>query len=157
MGAADFYNEGLGKTPEEAFGATRDRAAWEHGHGGYTGTIAEKYDFMLIERPARVTARALVDTIAQAWSDEKAKAKLAKWYPHTHERIFATYDDKWGPCLAVEADPALTKKVKERYEGLRASTYHTDMRGREIPGSRKKLGPSARGQKVYVFFGTASS
>ena len=44
MGATQFSNIGVGKDLGEAFQRTVRRAQYEHGHGGYTGTIAEKSD-----------------------------------------------------------------------------------------------------------------
>jgi len=52
MGAAVFYQEGRGKSAKEAFQAARDDAAWERGHGGYTGSLAEKSEFVMIAVPS---------------------------------------------------------------------------------------------------------
>ena len=40
-----------GATAKEAFNSAVDHALYEHGHGGYTGTIAEKDTFIEIEVP----------------------------------------------------------------------------------------------------------
>lgn len=79
MGANSFITRGQGKTAKEAFRAAVDAARWEDGNGGYTGTIAEKSQFVQITVPAGVEPYAF------------AKSLLDK-------RI----DDKWGPagCLA---------------------------------------------------------
>lgn len=42
MGSSTFIIRSKGKTPEEAHNAAVLEAQHEHGHGGYTGTIAEK-------------------------------------------------------------------------------------------------------------------
>ena len=42
MGADTFTTSAKGRTAEEAFRAAREDACHWHGHGGYTGTIAEK-------------------------------------------------------------------------------------------------------------------
>jgi hypothetical protein len=42
MGACDFYEVAQGKTAREAFQRAVEDAQYESGHGGYTGTIAEK-------------------------------------------------------------------------------------------------------------------
>lgn len=60
MGAHDFTCSAYGKTANDAFQAARDHAAWEHGHGGYTGTIAEKHDFTLFAIPPRVKVNDLL-------------------------------------------------------------------------------------------------
>jgi len=49
MGANDFMNMVSARSAEEAFHLARENAQYEHGHGGYTGTIAEKSDFVMIE------------------------------------------------------------------------------------------------------------
>jgi len=53
-GADTFETIGQGKTAEEAFQRAREDAAYEHGHGGYTGTIAEKGGFRLFNPPKGV-------------------------------------------------------------------------------------------------------
>lgn len=52
MGATDFFTRESGRTPREAFDKARDRARHLYGHGGYTGSIAEKRDFVMIKLPA---------------------------------------------------------------------------------------------------------
>lgn len=42
MGGCDFMFKVKGNDLNKAFSEAVDQAAWEHGHGGYTGTIAEK-------------------------------------------------------------------------------------------------------------------
>lgn len=51
MGAHQFMVRARGKTPKEAFYEAVDQASYEHGHGGYTGTIAEKREFVVIPVP----------------------------------------------------------------------------------------------------------
>ena len=48
MGGTTFFTYGEGKTPEEAFRAARKKALYDHGHRGYTDTIAEKTSFVVI-------------------------------------------------------------------------------------------------------------
>jgi len=42
MGAEVFYNRVKGTSASKAFNEERENACYEYGHGGYTGTIAEK-------------------------------------------------------------------------------------------------------------------
>jgi predicted small metal-binding protein len=51
MGACDFMTIGYGKTAREAFADAVEHARYEHGHGGYTGTIAEKNQFIELAVP----------------------------------------------------------------------------------------------------------
>lgn len=50
-GGQDFATVGTGKTAQEAFNNAASEARHEHGHGGYTGTIAEKHGFVLVAPP----------------------------------------------------------------------------------------------------------
>jgi hypothetical protein len=45
MGATNFYCEANGATISDAFRQAVENAYWEHGHGGYTGSVAEKMGF----------------------------------------------------------------------------------------------------------------
>lgn len=52
MGACSFVTESNGKTAKEAFSMAVSQAQYESGHGGYTGTIAEKRNFTIIRDTA---------------------------------------------------------------------------------------------------------
>ena len=84
MGAADFYTYGRGATPKEAFKNAREEALWESGHGGYSGTIAEKRAFVMIDLPHNSEAMAYAELLI-----EQADSRI---------------DDKWGPagCIKVK-------------------------------------------------------
>lgn len=86
MGAYDFINRSSGKSAQEAFSRAVDQAAWENGHGGYTGTIAEKHAFVMIDVPAGVEPEAYANRLLQEGDP----------------RI----NDKWGPagCIALGGD-----------------------------------------------------
>ena len=45
MGAETFYQTEKGKNAQEAFNNAKADAYWIHGHGGYSGSIAEKQGF----------------------------------------------------------------------------------------------------------------
>ena len=81
MGSCEFFHEAEGRTPKEAFLKAQNEAFYDHGHSGYTGTIAEKSDFIMIKVPEgnnpQDYAQELVD--------------------HNDERI----DDKWGPAGCI--------------------------------------------------------
>jgi len=152
MGATEFFIDNFGKTVNEAYRKQVDHDFYEHGHGGYTGTLAEKDGFILITRPPRIRADRLKDLIidAEQWmywmdTDEKyrgqvytePKAKCRKaWYQLIEKypaggarNICKTYGEKWGPALAVEQSPA---EKKARWNDL------------------------PRGSKTFLFFGMAS-
>ena len=159
MGATEFAIDNFGKTVGDAYNKQVDSDHYEHGHSGYTGTLAEKDGFVLIDRPTRITAGRLMDTIidAEQWmfwmdTDEKYRHAYAKpkagcrqawerlneWYHPVRgfkqgaidaRGICNTYGEKWGPALAVEQSPAEKKK-----------------RWSDLP----------RGTKTFLFFGMAS-
>lgn len=58
----------------DLFRAIVDQAAWDHGHGGYTGTFAEKHE-LLIQR-------------GDDWTLETAREHCSE------------HNDKWGPAFA---------------------------------------------------------
>lgn len=98
MGAADFSQLVYGKYSDvnEAFREARKAALWEHGHGGYTGSIAEKHSVKLITPPV-----------------EYGTTEFNNW-------VRSQYDgnglaaDKWGPACAVELTGKALKELKAR-------------------------------------------
>jgi len=87
MGASEFICSASGKNAKEAFNTAVDDAAWEDGHGGYTGTIAEKDRFVMCSSEVFPSKKEALD-FAEKLLEEGDK------------RI----DDKWGPagCVAFK-------------------------------------------------------
>lgn len=83
MGAESFMTKAKGKTAKEAFAAAQEQARYDHGHSGYTGTIAEKTKFVVI-----------VPTTEYEKLPEKFAEKLM-------DDCDARIDDKWGPAGCV--------------------------------------------------------
>lgn len=83
MGAQEFFISGYGNSAKQAFDACREDALYESGHGGYSGTIAEKHNFVTIDK---------FETYKEAF--EKAQELLDA----ADHRI----DDKWGPAGCIE-------------------------------------------------------
>jgi len=87
MGAANFYCTSSGPTVQEAFTDAVREAQWEYGHGGYTGTIAEKSSFTMASN--------------KPLSSEEAN--------HLANLLMDTdYKDKWGPAGCVEIASTLS-------------------------------------------------
>lgn len=84
MGADVFYHTAPGKTAREAFNKAKEEAYYDCGHGGYTGTIAEKNGYVIIECPEGTPPAEYADMLI-----EEADARV---------------DDKWGPagCIKVK-------------------------------------------------------
>ncbi len=83
MGAYTFETLAEGPTVEEAFRTAVADAQYEHGHGGYSGTIAEKDGYVLVADEPRTyeAAHALADELIDA-DDPRVS-------------------DKWGPAGAI--------------------------------------------------------
>lgn len=87
MGATDFITIGTGATLTEAFSVARMDAAHRHGHGGYTGTIAEKDSVVLIPVPPE-------------WIGQERAYAI-----HLIEDCDPRIDDKRGPAGALTIGP----------------------------------------------------
>lgn len=81
MGASDFLTYGRGKTIKEAFRTAVEEAQYEHGHDGYTGTIAEKGSYLEVTVPKGLSP----ESFAQQLIDDDGS------FVH----------DSWGPAGAV--------------------------------------------------------
>jgi len=93
IGGATFFTYGYGKDAKEAFRRSVEEARWESGHGGYTGTIAEKSSYILIPP-----------------SEHKGKNKI-KYAESLIDKEDSRIDDKWGPSGAIRLTGELEKKV----------------------------------------------
>ena len=80
MGAVVFYTLGIGKTPQEAFAQLREEARYEYGHGGYTGTIANKDSFIMLANKPFEDAHA-VETEGERYIDNNDDRIYSKFAP----------------------------------------------------------------------------
>jgi len=99
MGAEQFCikKKGIYKNAKEAFLEAVEDAQYDHGHGGYTGTIAEKDSFKMIEIPGRKDVNVFLNECLD------------------NEEGF--WNDKWGPAACIELKG--TRLQKERGERLK--------------------------------------
>ena len=77
MGATEFFTTARGSSAREAFSDAVSDAQYENGHGGYTGTIAEKRSFTLIAVPEGQDPLAYANDLL----DEDDKRISDKWGP----------------------------------------------------------------------------
>lgn len=92
MGANTFLYIVRGKTAKEAFQKATVEARYENGHGGNTGTIAEKYSFTLIQ-----------DKIGIGGMEPSEYQKACLNY--AIDLIDASdprINDKWGPAGCID-------------------------------------------------------
>jgi len=149
MGATDFHTCAFGKDARDAFRSATEEARHAEGHGGYTGTIAEKSDFAEVELPKGLkasTVEKIIDAAMQYraagdedWQNGKyvtlkksnVPSALRK-YEGVIARLGRIADDKWGPAACVKAPASVEKRYRKRN------------------GLQRKAGG------VFVFFGLAS-
>lgn len=112
MGAEIFRTRATGSTLDDAFTAARDQARYEHGHGGYSGTIAEKDDVIEIAVPGGVTPAAFAAMVYAALEDFYGwQAEREEWDDLPAEVVTAVRkaavaaDNKWGPAVAIPLAP----------------------------------------------------
>ena len=88
MGAHTFFTRASGEDVESAFRSAVEEARYHHGHGGYTGTIAEKNSFIRIP------------------DDEVGDCEPREYANHLINNQDSRIDSKWGPagCIHVEDD-----------------------------------------------------
>ena len=124
MGASEFFNVAEGKTADAAFKKLVDWARWEYGHGGYTGTIAEKQSFVEFARPKGMRRDKVIEAVralggyalpdalrpsvncGRSGDSQHAIAEVDAGqggYPKLPiQQMFEIYDDKWRPALAIQ-------------------------------------------------------
>lgn len=89
MGSYQFTNFRQDDEVRSAFLCAKVDAAYWHGHGGYTGTIAEKDSWVVIDPDKTYTVA-------------EAEARAEELMANDDERI----TDKWGPAGALKVvDP----------------------------------------------------
>ena len=98
MGADRFDTRAWGKTAKQAFNRAVKQAQYDHGHSGYTGTIAEKCDFEVFESPIE-DVYAFIDAIDRYCYDNVCH--IDEKYKDIVARAAKVYDDKWGPAVCI--------------------------------------------------------
>lgn len=81
MGAQEFSVKSKGIHAAEAFRRAVNQAMYDHGHSGYTGSIAEKQVFVVIQVPEGQDPEDYAEELLQK-DDDRIR-------------------DKWGPAGAV--------------------------------------------------------
>lgn len=160
MGAYDFQTTEYGSDAAKAFTSAVDHALYESGHGGYTGTIAEKHEFNLFVLPPRIKAR---DIVRAAWDYNDYLSAVREVEEAERDNLTA----KRGHKINVHAE---TRKAARRSPLKGALRKHEDLvRHMSEVAYGDKWGPAAcleltgsellKGaqKKVFIFFGMASA
>lgn len=179
MGAWFTETTSTGRTAGEAFRKAREDAGYESGHGGYSGTIYEKHDYVIVELPKGLTAKRLLSLASDAEDvdqveylvDEVRYAKqLVAQARKGHIRTDKARLRKAEKDLAKAkvARDRFWKKVGVRYEDAVRTAAEVGfgdkwgpavcvpLRGAEATDVRKRHG-AKRGEQAFLFFGYASS
>lgn len=110
MGAETFGTSAWGTTADEAFRTAQEEARYEHGNGGYTGTIAEKYEYVFAGvLPEGVKATDVYAAFAYGVTDDRPE--LLSLVETWEER----FDDKWGPAVCFRSPKPNSKGDKHLY------------------------------------------
>lgn len=173
MGATDFVSYGFGKDAKEAFSATVQDALYWSGHGGYTGTIAEKGSYVLFELPPRTQPRKFinwVETLAyegdqveylreelkRLESTRAPRGQAAEWRQRKASMRKALKDGE----RKINSIPAAVRPVVERA----AEVWHDkwgpavaiEITGTEASRLKADNGLKGTRKRVFCFFGLAS-
>ena len=191
MGACDFIAVSNGKTVRDAFASATSQAQWEHGHGGYTGTIAEKGSFIEfaipiekiprgtqeVQRYVPATKSHETETIPAPW--EESLTTAINWYrtyawtrdwngrPELRKHNLFTQDAPEAPAgwaKYLESKPAGYWEERWKRERDCAKFFH-DLLGVRTWESlvrtyEDKWGPAVAiktGDNEWTFLGMASS
>ena len=114
-GGATFYNFGRGTNANQIFSELVNSAKHEYGHGGYTGTIAEKDGFKVVASPmtmqqARQKADEMIDQ-NEKWGPAFAIPVTGK----TGEKEILFEEIAYAMTMQ-EAAEVVKKQLKEKYE-----------------------------------------
>ncbi|TAK59743.1 MAG: hypothetical protein EPO22_09865 [Dehalococcoidia bacterium] len=110
LGSRQFQVVGRGTNAERAFWTEVAKALEIHGDDGYTGTIAEKYKFVLFERPVDAPVSKIVRWALEIpFADRDFMASDIP--PSVRQLVYQVADltsDKWGPAVAMQLTPEET-------------------------------------------------
>lgn len=88
MGATTFQTTARGETAAKAFSEAVQDARYEYGNRGYTGSIAEKHDFVIIPLPCPRKDMTLND--------------IDRFIDDLIDSADPRIDDKWGPAGCID-------------------------------------------------------
>lgn len=98
MGAENFVVRAYAPTAEEAFRQLVDQARYDYGHSGYTGTIAEKHDFVYLPEMEKIPEDMRVSACWEATCESGLPdPSPLEPYQEIIKKANDRVDDKWGP------------------------------------------------------------
>jgi hypothetical protein len=179
MGATEFCTVGTGTTAAKAFAALKRDAWLDHGHCGYTGTIAEKETFAMVavDRVAECYVAKLATMCTTVAAQRKLQKELVDTRPlgggdwDTYYRLEkqvvyqARLEDGGRETLAQAVARVnkgyrkLSKALQSMRPTTRAKAVAECMQRFDHPDTQDKWGPACCvqvGAREWMFFGLAS-
>jgi len=134
MGATEFENVIFSLNSIEAFSELKKECG---DTDGYSGTIAEKESYIMVEMPSRVSVEQAVNWIYNAsyvidCCEEERPAAIRMFEskcPDQHrgwvKRYARKYSDKFGPALCIRWNEGQSREWKKgsRFQGKRGNVY----------------------------------
>lgn len=172
MGAVDFTSYGFGRDAREAFIQAVQQAQYDHGHAGYTGTIAEKGSYSLISLPPRVPPTRFLSWVeASTWADmtylrEDLKRLEAQRAPRGQGEAWRKRKAQLRKSIKQsERDlakiPAQHREIVERaaltWNDKWGPALAFEVKGTEAAKAKKWAGLKGTRKRVFCFCGLASS
>jgi hypothetical protein len=166
MGATTFSTYGLGKTAGDAFYAAQDRARYEYGHGGYTGTIAEKSGYVLFAIPngSRCSAQRflnLMDEMEDFQSIEylKEDLKYSRNKTDLRQREAGVKKEERRQASFFRKNAGMEGFLQDAHRVYREkwdNCVALEVKGAKAIAIKKAMGRSGTHDKVFLFCGWAS-
>lgn len=185
MGASNFITVAEGKTVDEAFRSAILLARNEEGHGGYTGTIAEKNDYIVVDHDREAKAvvgmlkreKSMLTTVnlpAMTKKHESASTRDSS-YRHSEEASqigrllwqisqYEQGDHGHPPLTKAQALAQIRADVQKSIDEVRSDPTALARYLTRDPRFYEKRGPAGAIQDTrygakhrWVFFGMASS
>ena len=165
MGATTFITVGWGRGAREAFNAAVEHAQYEHGHGGYSGTIAEKHSFTLYHPPKGT--RASVDALSRAamsvefaYYDSQFDVRSGVWCrPNAKERARIDRNVKrqnletLKRCSVPASQLDFVRKLASATDDKWGPAGALEVTGSALRDMKKLTGRVGSHEKAFVFFG----
>lgn len=146
MGGTTFDHYVDGANVQDAFTKAHEEATYEHGHGGYSGTIAEKGGYTIITNTPLLEseANALADRLIQdddprirdKWGDAGAIPVIkstrvvdAKGFTYTPTAGYSNYEAP-DPQLLEAVQPLVKLKKGETIQRIEVYSYSTPQANR---------------------------
>lgn len=172
MGGTNFTDVALGRTPEDAYRAACEEARYMHGHGGYTGTIAEKSGFVQFDLKPRTDPfkvdRLIWDAEQALWYEQDpdsewthkptaAQRNALKWLRERVTRV--TPKPRPRGAFVGYSNPRPRDTVEHLfsvYGDKWGPAVCLEVTGQRATKIKEQHGRKGTRDKVYLFFGIAS-